>query len=815
MSVIKDISRIHGYFSYKHFLKHSQYWPEDKRNAYVVDRLRRTLVRAAHGSTYYRDLFRDSGFDPVSDFKDPSDLARIPLLTKDQARSHADAMTDRRFALGSISLHTSGTTGEPLHYRWGEYQLAFDSACVFRHWSWAGYRFRAPMVALRSYVPERDSQPLWRYSRSQNTLYFSAYHLTPSNCQEYIEQILKFGPEFIKGYPSSVMLLAEYTYPIRERFESLRGIFTASETLLPTERETIEATFGKKLFNWYGMGEPAVVFTECEQHEGMHLNWEYGYAEFLPADDLGSDEYRLVTSAFHNPVMPFIRYETGDVVRLFPTPQTCSCGRNLPLIHSISGRKDECIITPDGRRLPSVNFYTVFRKYAEIAKWQIVQYGRSEVVAKVAVREPCQRESLETRLADELRVRTGQSVSLSIEFTDRFVRNSDGKTLPIARKLAGRSIEEKEEYAVSSQMAWQLAEQGNAVHKLDWNEADRVPSARVQEALVELIARPHSICWYPEAASLELRKALARYAAVEPDNVVLSHGSDLAMELVATSCLRPGDKALLVSPTYDNFRAVAEQRGADVNRFEYLGDKAFPTSDFVQVVRDSAPRLVYLVNPNNPIGYVLERAVIQKILAACVRLSTILVVDEAYFEFAGTSVAALAAASRYMIVLRTFSKAFGLAGLRLGYLVAGPELVRVLHRVHNPKSITAFAKTAARAALEDVESMWRYVAEVRKSRDRLCTFLKQQAIYFYPSQANFVLLQHDHPDKLVRYLESRNILVRDRTRYFAGVGHVRITLGGQQSTDALMEALADYFARPGIGQADAREESEEPKAQIT
>jgi len=806
MNLIKTFSKIHGYYGiYEHLLRDSQFWPEERKQEYMFEHLRRTLIRAAEGTSHYGKRFAEAEFNPRKNFQDPSDLQRIPLLSKNEVRSNPGSLTDRRYLAGSIPLHTSGTTGQPLTYRWSEYQAAFDSGCVFRHWGWSGYTFRSRMVALRSYVPSSEDQPLWRYSAAQNTMFFSAYHLTPKNCEQYIDEMLKFNPRYMKGYPSSIALLAEYAYPVRERFGDLRGIYTASETLLPSEREVIEATFGRRLFNWYGMGEPAIVLTECERHEGMHVNWEYGYPEFLPSDDLSPDEYRLVTTSFHNPVMPFIRYDTGDVVRLFKSPPSCSCGRNMPLLHSVVGRKDECIITPDARRLPSVNFYTVFREHSEIVKWQLVQYGRSEVVAKIAVRERCDRIGLERRLLHDLRLRTGTEVDVSVDFTDRFVTNSDGKTLPVLRKLAARSIEEKEEYTISSQRAWEMDRQQKEVYKLDWNEADKVPSPLVQQALARAIADPHSICWYPEANSSDLRNALGRYVEVNAQNVVLSHGSDAAMELIATSFVRPGDKVLIIYPTYDNFRAVVEQRGGEILRFAYNGSQPFPLAEFISTLRGHSPRLVYFTNPNNPIGYLLEKDTLQRLFEVCMRLSTILVIDEAYCEFAGSSLANLAATSECMMVLRTLSKAFGLAGLRLGYIVAGSGAVKVLQRTQNPKSVTTFAKEAAMAAIEDADHMRGYVAEVRRSRERLCAFLDQRRIRYYPSHANFVLLQCDTPQELVGHLESRGILVRDRTQYFDGVGHVRITVGGTESTDASLRALDEFFAELKAGQGDTEQ----------
>jgi histidinol-phosphate aminotransferase len=792
--LVKNVARLHGYWIYQNLLSKSQYWPDQRREQYVLENLRQTLVRAYEGTPFYREQFRQAGFDPRKDFRSPEDLARLPLLTKADVRKHINEMVDHRFEKGSVITQTSGSTGEPLPMRLNEYFMAFDNACLFRHWSWTGYGFGGRMAALRTYVPTKPGEPLWRHDKLKNTMYFSAYHLTPANCSEYVERLLEFKPEYIKAYPSSIAVFAEFAYAYRDKFDFLKGIFTASETLLPSERDRVERTFGKKLYNWYGMTEPAVIITECEQHEGMHINWEYGYPEFLPSDELEPNEFRLVTTGYHNPVMPFIRYETGDIVRLYDTPRTCPCGRNMPLIHSIVGRKDECIIMDDGRRLPSINFYSLFREFPEILKFQIIQFGRTELLTKVALR-PDQHPSpsLTQKLEDEMRQRVGTKVKLDIEYTDKFVTNSDGKTLPIVRKLGTRSIEEIEEYKISSQKAWEVESKGEEVYKLDWNEADTIPSPAVMEAVQELLRNPHSIHWYPEATSRELIGALAKYSDLPAENVLITHGSDLAHELVATCFVRPGDKVLMVTPSYDNFRAAVEQRGAETIKFNYLGSAPFPVAKFAEALRKHTPRLAYIVNPNNPIGYTIGLDKLRELLDCCSRLSTILLVDEAYFEFCGVTAANLVKESSHVIVTRSFSKAFGLAGLRLGYLLAHRQIMAVLNRANNPKSVTSFAKVGALAALRDLSYIHNYVEEVRQSRAVYERFFERLGIKYYPSDSNFILFQCNDPKGLVRSLEERNVFVRDRTSQFEGVGHVRISVGGKESTEVSIRALQAYF----------------------
>jgi len=432
--LIKAIARLHGYAIFRAFLARSQRWSTDHRDAWITDHLKSTLV-AALSVPFYREAFARVGFDPRLDFKGPRDLASLPILTKQQVRDEQARLIDPTHRGLYIVAYSSGTTGEPLAMRLGESCIAFEAACTFRHWSWAGYRLRQGIAALRNYAPANEDGPLWRYSRTQNTMYFSAYHLTAQNCTQYIDRVLALRPSIIRGYPSSMTLFAELAYARRHELAFVNGIVTSSETLLPDDRVKIERTFGgNKLYNWYGMTEPAIILTECERHEGVHVNWEYGYAELLPSDELPPDEFRIVTTGFHNPVMPFIRYETGDVVRTFSEDRRCSCGRTMPLMHSISGRRDECILTNDGRRLPSLHFYAVFRKYSEISRFQVVQYGLRRILIRIAPRPGATLGAdLVQRIRDEVRAGTGTSIPLEVQLTGRFAKNADGKTPPIIR----------------------------------------------------------------------------------------------------------------------------------------------------------------------------------------------------------------------------------------------------------------------------------------------------------------------------------------------------------------------------------------------
>jgi histidinol-phosphate aminotransferase len=795
---IKALAQLHGYWVYQRFLKHSRAWSPERRSAYVLDRLKSTLSRAYQNVPFYQRRFRELGFDPANDFASPGDLARLPLLTKDDVRANHRDLINQRYRWDAVEGSTSGTTGEPMKMLLNESYIAFDYATMFRHWAQAGYTFRARYVALRSYVPKSERDPLWYYNRLQNTLFMSAYHLSPMTAPRYVEEMLRFRPEFIRGYPSSLNVLAEYAYPYRDEFEQVKGLFTASETLLPSERDNIERTFGKKLFDWYGMTEPVLVITENTGHAGMEINWEYGFAEFLPDPELPAGEFRLVATSFHNPAMPFIRYDTGDIVRLgstAPSDGIIPLEQYPPLVESIAGRKDECIVTPEGRRLPSVNFYTVFRDQPEVLKFQIVQYGLSDVVVKLALRPGIENpSSILAPLRRSLQVRIGEQVRIEFELTDKFVGNADGKTLPIVRRSGTRAVEDNEEYLISSQQAWRLENTGLPVLKLDWNEADWTPArTQVRSSLLKLLDDPRYMNWYPAAESTALMDALSSYAGVPPERIVVTHGSDAAIESLGVAFVKPGDRVLIVQPTYDNFRSSIEQHGATATFFRYDGTAPFPLEHLRERITQETPRLIYLSNPNNPIGYTLELDDLERLVSHCAGPKVIVVVDEAYWEFSGVTASQLTDRYSNVIALRTFSKAFGLAGLRIGYVIASPDLARLVRRVVNPKSITMFAKVAAQTALQEIGPMRDYVAEVAASREKLYDYFKARGIESSPSRANFILFQIDRPEELLDHFATAKIFFRDRSRYFPGGRHVRMTVGTLKSTVRVIEVFDEFL----------------------
>ncbi|RCK78371.1 MAG: Histidinol-phosphate aminotransferase [Candidatus Ozemobacter sibiricus] len=357
-------------------------------------------------------------------------------------------------------------------------------------------------------------------------------------------------------------------------------------------------------------------------------------------------------------------------------------------------------------------------------------------------------------------------------------------------------IEALEEYAVTSQDVWRIEDPHHAsrVLKLDWNESPAVLDI-VRQRLAEFLAHPGSINWYPDVAALELSKAIADHLGLSHLQVLPFGGSDVALETVARTYLGPGDPVVLVHPGYDNFRLYAEACGARIHRVVPGPDPlAFSMSAFIDAIRALGPaRLIYLIQPNNPVGYLASRAELIALLQAFPE--TAIIVDEAYIEFAeGEPTAApLITQFDHLFVARSFSKAFGLAGLRLGYVVSHHRNLAHLRKLRNGKNLTMFAQIAGTTLLQNIDLVRQHVARVKAGRRWFTDAYRARGGTILDSQGNFALVRVADPQEVIFRLKMEGIYVRDRSSMRGLEGMLRLTFG---PPEIMARVLAAFEAMP-------------------
>jgi histidinol-phosphate aminotransferase len=328
--------------------------------------------------------------------------------------------------------------------------------------------------------------------------------------------------------------------------------------------------------------------------------------------------------------------------------------------------------------------------------------------------------------------------------------------------------------------------------RLDFNENTVGCSPRVLELLRRLDFE--QLARYPEREPLEA--AIADFLGMTPPEILLTNGVDEAIHLLCETYLEPAHEALIVVPTFSMYRIYAAATGAKVLGVPAGENFRFPTED---VLRHITPRtrLIAVANPNNPTGTVAPPDELLQIARAAPHAA--LLIDEAYFEFYGKTLAGAWRKVPNIFIARTFSKAYGLAGLRMGVLAGDPDQIRAVRRVSSPYNVNAVALACLPEALADQTYVRQYVQEVLDGRGLLERAYAAAGIPYWPSQANFVLARLGSSD-FIRMMRERGILVRDRSSDYGCEGCVRITLGPRAHTDRLLAALQETLEALGLAQ---------------
>ncbi len=345
--------------------------------------------------------------------------------------------------------------------------------------------------------------------------------------------------------------------------------------------------------------------------------------------------------------------------------------------------------------------------------------------------------------------------------------------------------------AVLALAPYDAPEEGRAGKlRLDFNENTVGCSPAVLRALARMT--PEQMTIYPEYQATTRR--LARFFRVRPEEMHLTNGIDDALHLIADTFINDGDSVLVAEPTFDMYRFFSELAGAHVIALRYDDEMKFPVSDVLRELRRSprrVPRVLYIANPNNPTGTLVQPKDLRRILLAASR--TLVLVDEAYFDFSGFTILPWIRRYSNLLIARTFSKSAGLAALRLGCLFARPEILSVMRRACTPYPVNTAALVAAEASIRDARFLRNYTREVLLSRTLLEKGLTRLGARIYPSEANFVLADFG-PDahRMVRALDRKGILVRERND-FPREGFVRISAGTRADTRRLLGAIEEIL----------------------
>ena len=348
--------------------------------------------------------------------------------------------------------------------------------------------------------------------------------------------------------------------------------------------------------------------------------------------------------------------------------------------------------------------------------------------------------------------------------------------------------------AVKTMKAYRSPSAGLTGLNMNMNENTAGCSPRVFRKLSTLTAE--EISRYPHRDRDE--EIVARFLGVSKEQVVLTNGVDEGIHLICEAYLREEDEAILVVPTFGMYAIYIQATGAKIVTIPMHADFSFPIDEIIAAITPKT-RMIALANPNNPSGTAAEPKELLRIVEAAPDAAVL--IDEAYFEFYGESV--LEYVSRYdnLFVARTFSKAYGLAGLRIGILVGSTNQMEMVRRVSSPYNVNAAALAVLPVALSDQQYVADYLRQIFDGRMRLQSLFSELGLHYWPSLANFVLVRiGPQYRELIESMQRRGILVRDRNNDPGCAGCVRITIGNAEQNERLFAAVREVCSELGLAQ---------------
>jgi phenylacetate-CoA ligase len=432
------IDRMHHGGKYSDFFRNvcRQYnFDKNELEDYVNSQIMSLIRDAALDVPYYKELFKRYGLT-ARDIHSVDDIKKIPLLEKEGLRSDPSRFVSTKYNKNDlVNIHTTGTTGTPLNIYCSPQVRQLNYAYYDRFLSTNSIKHEGKRATFGGRIivhHNQDKPPFWRYSAFQKNLLFSSYHLTDANMPAYIEKMIDFRPDFIDAYPSSLYAIAFYAKQHNMDLRNVTdGITTSAETLFSEQRKIIESEFGMPVCDQYGAAEMCVFVGQCREGN-YHINSDYGLIEFLRDDGTYAsegEEAELVCTGFINPVMPLIRYRIGD--RGVLSDRHCKCGSIFPVMESITGRMDDAIDTPDGKKVGRLS--PVFKGFP-VKEVQFIQVDINSVVVQVVKAEGYTIET-ERKAILELRKRLGNEISIQMEYVNNIPRGKGGKLRSVISHL--------------------------------------------------------------------------------------------------------------------------------------------------------------------------------------------------------------------------------------------------------------------------------------------------------------------------------------------------------------------------------------------
>lgn len=440
-------------FRYLSELERTQWLPRRELEQLQYDALRRLIHHAYAHCPYYRRAWEELGLTPQS-LDSPVDLARWPIIDRETIRSARTEMRSRAGKMRLLAKATGGSSGVPLRF-----DLNLDSndrrlAASYRGYDWAGAAPGSKLLLLWGTLTA--GVPLHR--RWKDALYNRLYRREVMNCFEFNDdraaafaaRLARLRPDAIIAYTGPMYAWARALEEQGIRPYSPGSIVVGAEKLHAFQRELIERVFGAPVFETYGSREFMLIGSECDRHAGLHLTMEHLLVEVL--DDEGrptpdGEEGNVVITDLYNYGMPFIRYANGD--RAVAGWAECGCGRGLPLLRKVVGRRLDILSTPDGRRIPGEFFPHLLKEFAAIKRFQVIQERPDEIELRLVTTGEWSSDD-QRRLQEQVRTVTGPELTMNYRHVGEIALSASGKLQVVVNRCAPRQANECLEQPIAS-----------------------------------------------------------------------------------------------------------------------------------------------------------------------------------------------------------------------------------------------------------------------------------------------------------------------------------------------------------------------------
>jgi phenylacetate-coenzyme A ligase PaaK-like adenylate-forming protein len=407
-------------------LRREETLSRDERLDRAFHRLREIVGYADRHVPFYRDRFRAAGFSPDA-LRSPGDLTRIPLLTKEDVRNHGDRLTSEEYARPLlIDKRTSGSTGVSLHVLTDPECMQIRRGITLYRDRWTGWNLGEPRAMVWGNPPPRPGlRGHLRRALLEREFYLDTLRMNEEALRAFAHEVLARRPTLFFGHAHSLYLFARFWREQGLPPYRPRGVISTAMVLHSHERREIEGVFGTRVFDRYGCEEVSLIASECEAHQGLHLNTDGIWTEVMDDPEHPGLPGKLIVTDLLNRGMPLVRYEVGDRGKL--KTGACACGRSYPLLEEVAGRVADYLMTPDGDWVSGIslteNFATLIPGVEQV---QVVQDRRDHLLLNL-VPAPTFNEESKARIAALVVERFGEAMTYEISLLEKISPEPSGK----------------------------------------------------------------------------------------------------------------------------------------------------------------------------------------------------------------------------------------------------------------------------------------------------------------------------------------------------------------------------------------------------